>query len=167
MPSQWIIDGFNFIRTSRRFAEWEAEAPEAGRTAALEWLGDFSQSTGQAVTVVFDAYSSMERAMKESSAFGITVLESRGSYTADEEILALAQKLGQGAIVVSSDREVQEGAVRAGCSILSSQEFEREVGKIFAAEEEDENFPARKGPGAAFRPPKEKKKAFQLLRKFQ
>lgn len=168
MATRWIIDGYNFIRSSRRFAEWEAEEPQAGRRAALEWLGDFSQMTGQGVTVVFDAYSGVERTLKENSAFGITVLESRGSYTADEEILALAQALGERAVVVSSDREVQTGALRAGCSILTSQEFERELAKIFWAHDRDEGEDPEDTPrGRAFRPPKEKKKAYQLLRKFQ
>lgn len=169
MATLWIIDGYNFIRQSRRFAEWEAEAPAEGRDAALRWLGKFCAETGERVRVVFDAYSSLAREPKTEKKYQIEIWLSRGGYTADEEIIALAQSLGESCIVVSSDREVITGALRGGASILSSQEFERELGKIFARSEPLNPPQSRRGPakGAAFQPPKEKKKAYLLLRKYQ
>ncbi len=170
MASLWIIDGYNFIRVSRRFSAWEGESPEAGREAALSWLGEFSQLTGQEVCVILDAYGGLNREMKQRRAFGIEILESRGGYTADEEILQRAKLLGERAIVISSDREVFQGAIRAGCSVLNSQEFESEVEKIFRRfRENPRNFPqdAAPRPLRGNTPPKEKKKAFQILRKYQ
>jgi len=169
MASLWIVDGYNFIRSSRRFSGWEAEDPSGGKRAALAWLGEFSQITGEEVCVILDAYSGLQKNTLDKSAFGIQILESRGGYTADEEIMALAKERGQRGIVVSSDREILAAARQAGCSVLSSQEFEREVGKILRAhDEEEEDFSPRGPPkGKAFRPPREKKKAFQILKKYQ
>lgn len=170
MATLWIIDGYNFIRNSRRFAELEAHQPEAGKEEALGWLADFSESTGEPVCVVFDAYSGLHRELRDKSKWGIQILESRGGYTADEEIQALSQEKGQGAIVVSSDREVFEAAVRAGASYLKSEEFEREVAKIFAKidlGDDEEEFTRGSPKGLSFKAPKEKKKAYQILKKYQ
>lgn len=169
MASIWLIDGYNFIRCSRRFDEWEAEDPEAGKAAALEWLGEFSQGTGEELWVVLDHYSSLERERREFGAYGLKVLLSRGAYTADEEILTLTEDLGERAIVVSSDREVQQGALRRGACILSSQEFEREVAKVLRRlrGDEEEDFSEFESRGAPFKVPKEKKKAYAKLRKYQ
>lgn len=170
MATVWIIDGYNFIRTSQRFAGWEAEAPQTGRQAALEWLGEFAQLTGESLWVVLDAYSRLENHRGEKHFLGLKVMESRGAYTADEEIVELAQERGEGAIVVSSDRQVLAGAIKAGASVLTSQEFEREVSRILRAQEVEEDFRksrSPKGKGMAFRPPKEKQKAYQRLKRFQ
>src|SRR5215813_6090330 len=138
MASLWIIDAYNFIRQSRRFSALEAEQGSLGRSAALRWLGDFSLRTGERVCVVFDAYSGLQREPLESHVHGLTVLASRGGYTADEEIIALAKEKGQAAVVVSSDREVLDAAMKAGVSVLKSEEFEREVAKILEGAPERE-----------------------------
>ena len=168
MPTLWIIDGYNFIRQSRRFAELEAADGAQGREAALRWLGRFQEETGERVRVVFDAYSGLAREPTVGKKYDVEIWLSRGGYTADEEIVALAQSLGQGCIVVSSDREVLDGAIRGGASVINSGEFEREVGKVFARDSgAAEHEASTRGKGRAFQPPKEKKKAFQLLRKYQ
>jgi uncharacterized protein len=168
MPSLWIIDGYNFIRQSRRFSEREAIAPEEGRRAALNWLKDFAQATGERVCVVFDAYSGLHRDPISEGFGGIQVIRSRGGYTADEEIIALSQEKKQGAIIVTSDKEILQAAVKAGAAILESLEFEREVAKILErGKTEDENDRPTPRRGNPFRPPKEKKKAFSILKKYQ
>ncbi|MFO1463073.1 MAG: NYN domain-containing protein [bacterium] len=170
MPTLWIIDGYNFIRQSRRFAELEARHGARGKASALRWLGEFSARTGERLCVVFDAYSGLQRELQSSHPHGLTVLASRGGYTADEEIIAMVQAQGEAAVVVSSDRMILEAAVKAGASVLKSEEFEREVGKILEAEAPDEEVlrtRRRPGKGEAFRPPKEKKKALALLKKYQ
>lgn len=170
MATLWIIDGYNFIRQSQRFSELEAKDGPRGKSAALRWLGEFRKRTGERVCVVFDAYSRLENALKEEHLHGVQVLSSRGGYTADEEIIAMAQEKMQAAVVVSSDRMILEAAVKAGAAILKSDEFEREVAKILGGEVPDEEAQrARRRPskGDAFRPPKEKKKALALLKKYQ
>ena len=170
MATLWIIDGYNFIRQSRRFAELEAENGPRGKTAALRWLGEFSTRTGARVCVVFDAYSRLENEMHEDRAYGLTILASRGGYTADEEIIALVREKGQAAVVISSDRMIVDAAVKAGASVLKSEEFEREVAKILEAgmpDEAEHRDRRRPQKGAAYRPPQEKKKALAILKKFQ
>jgi uncharacterized protein YaiI (UPF0178 family) len=110
--------------------------------------------------------------MQASQVAGLTVLVSRGGYTADEEIIAMAREKGEAAVVVTSDRMILEAAVKAGASVLHSDEFERELGKILdgnpsGEEEETQRARRRPGKGNAFRPPKEKKKALALLKKYQ
>jgi len=171
MATLWIIDGYNFIRQSRRFAELEAKHGQRGKDAALAWLGEFSAETGERVCVVFDAYSGLHREMQSSHPHGLSVLASRGGYTADEEIIAMVRERGEAAIVVSSDRMIVDAAVKAGASVLKSEEFEREVGKILEHEgpEDEASLRARRKPGKgnAFQAPKEKKKALALLKKYQ
>lgn len=166
MPSLWIIDGYNFIRQSRRFSEWEAERPAEGRRAALRWLADFAAATGERVSVVFDAYSGFHREPIEEGFQGLQVLRSRGGYTADEEIIALSQQKGQGAIVVTSDKEILRAAMKAGASILDSREFEREVAAILERKGDRDDDGMSRHRGDAFKPPKEKKKALRILRKY-
>lgn len=170
MATLWIIDAYNLIRNSRGFSGLEAEQPELGRQAALDWLADFRSVTGQGVWAIFDAYSGVHQKPIEKFHEGIKILESRGGYTADEEIALLARQKREGAVVVSSDKEVIEAAIQAGSSVLTSEEFEREVEKILAKawEEAEEGLPNDlPKKGRAFQPPKEKKKAYQILRKYQ
>lgn len=171
MPTTWLIDGYNFIRTSKRFGGWEAESPQEGREAALRWLGEFAQLTEEVLWVIFDAYSRLAKERANKNQYGLQIIESRGSYTADEEIVELARERGESAIVISSDREVLENAKKAGAGILTSQEFEREVAKILTVQnnlfQEEHFYSNHRNKGTAFRPPKEKKKAYQRLRRYQ
>ncbi|HCU25415.1 MAG TPA: hypothetical protein DF383_10385 [Deltaproteobacteria bacterium] len=174
MATLWIIDAYNFIRQSRRFSELEAHDGPRGRRAALEWLGKFTAKTGERVSVVFDAYSGLHDKMLEERYRGLTVFSSRGGYTADEEIIAMVKQNRERAVVISSDRAILEAAIKAGASILKSDEFERELAKILQEEPSDkgdEEIQARarrrRTKGRAFQPPKEKKKALALLRKYQ
>jgi predicted RNA-binding protein with PIN domain len=171
MSKIWIIDGYNFIRQSRRFAELEAKNGAQGRSAALRWLGRFGEHTGEKVWVVFDAYSGLHDQMLREKIHGLTVLASRGGYTADEEIMALAREKREGAVVITSDRMILDAAIKSRASILKSDEFEREVAKILEGQDEEdkaeERASRRPGKGQAFQPPKEKKKALALLKKYQ
>ena len=167
MATTWILDAYNFIRSSRRFAEWEAEDPEEGKLAAVEWLARFAEITQFPLCLVFDAYSGLQKNMIDKSTLGIKILESRGGYTADEEIIAMSQDLKEAAVVVSSDREIQRAVIQSGSSILGSEEFEREAAKVLKARDGDEGEDPAPRKGMAFRPPKEKKRAYQLLRSFQ
>lgn len=170
MATLWIIDGYNFIRQSRRFAEIEAREHAKGEMLAIEYLAKFSKVTEQGLVVVFDNYSSLNQVPKEEQIAGIKILRSRGGYTADEEIIELAEQYGEGCIVISSDRAILEASIRSKASILTSGEFERELSKIFDSigVENDREAPRRQNKqGRAFTPPKEKKKAYNILKRFQ
>src|SRR5262249_2296137 len=53
----------------------------------------------------------------------IRVLFSPPPSTADDELMRLARELGNGAVVVSSDRKVQDAARRAGSAVLAAEQF--------------------------------------------
>ncbi|HKQ67082.1 MAG TPA: NYN domain-containing protein, partial [Methylomirabilota bacterium] len=48
---------------------------------------------------------------------------SRPPLTADDELMRLARQLRSGAAVVSSDRKIQDAARRAGCAVLTAEQF--------------------------------------------
>ena len=53
---------------------------------------------------------------------------SRHGEKADAVVIRMARDLGEGALVVSSDREVIDSSVSAGAVAVSSQEFEQRLG---------------------------------------
>ncbi|MCP5467792.1 MAG: NYN domain-containing protein [Deltaproteobacteria bacterium] len=169
MASHWIIDAYNFIRQSPYLSNIEVHQEERAKEELFQFLNDFAEITQEKIIVVFDAYSGTHSEPIKKIKGYLSIIESRGSYTADEEIIMLAQSLREAAIVISSDREVMRGASKAGASILSSSEFEREVDKILdlyeAISEDPDRFSGL--PPKRTQVPKEKKKAYRLLRKYQ
>ena len=170
MASLWIIDGYNLLRQSPRFSDLETKDESKAKQAMLRWLDKFSAQTGEQVVVVFDAYSDIRKEFLETQVGAVKVLFSRGAYTADEEIIAMARDKGEAVIVISSDKAILKEAIRAKASVLESLEFEREVNKILLRNEEEERereeFRSIPRRGSAYRPPREKKKAYLLLRKY-
>src|SRR6185503_946007 len=53
----------------------------------------------------------------------VRVVFSRPPLTADDELMRLARQLRNGAVVVSSDRKVQDAARRAGSAVLTAEQF--------------------------------------------
>jgi predicted RNA-binding protein with PIN domain len=70
-------------------------------------------------TVVFDGAPGRSAA----SPGRLEVLFSRPPETADDVLVRLARQEKSGAVVVSSDRTVQDAARRAGCAVLGAQAF--------------------------------------------
>jgi len=53
----------------------------------------------------------------------IRTIFSRPPLTADDELMRLARQWKSGAVVVSSDRKIQDAARRAGCAVLTADQF--------------------------------------------
>ena len=53
----------------------------------------------------------------------IRVVFSRPPLTADDELMRLARQMRSGAVVVSSDRKIQDAARRAGSAVLTAEQF--------------------------------------------
>ncbi|MGH7301204.1 MAG: NYN domain-containing protein, partial [Candidatus Rokuibacteriota bacterium] len=53
----------------------------------------------------------------------LQVIFSRPPQRADDVLVRLARQHGNGAIVVTSDRAVQDASRRAGCAVLDAAEF--------------------------------------------
>ena len=83
-------------------------------------------------------------------------------------IARLAAEGGEGAVIVSTDREVQAAARRHGAAPLSALEFmgrmqQSRVAHLKGGEEEEER-PVKSGKGAARRLPKKERQAERRLR---
>jgi predicted RNA-binding protein with PIN domain len=117
---RWLIDGYNLIRGDADLRVHEAESLEAGRRALLRLVGAAARASGDAFTVVFDG----SRAPGGGGAPGrVEVVFSRGPETADAVLGRLACRWREAAVVVSSDREVQRVARRAGSTAVTAERF--------------------------------------------
>ena len=118
---RWLIDGYNVIRRDPELQAREAESLEAGRRALLHLLARARRAPRDEFTVVFDGARLSGGA--PPAAGHIRVVFSRPPATADDELVRLARRLGNGAVVVSSDRKVRDGARRAGSAVLTAEQF--------------------------------------------
>ena len=117
---RWLIDGYNVIRRDPDLRGREAESLEAGRRALLDRIVRADRATRDEFTVVFDG----ARLAGSTPASGrIRVVFSRPPATADDELMRLARQLQSGAVVVSSDRKVQDAARRVGSTVLTAEKF--------------------------------------------
>lgn len=110
-----IIDGYNVTKTGY------GELPlEAQRNRLVSRLGAIAAQTAAEVTVAFDGGE--RPPVAPASPRGVRVLFSPIGETADELIgrLVAAEPSGRAVVVVSSDREVADGARRAGAYPLAS-----------------------------------------------
>jgi predicted RNA-binding protein with PIN domain len=117
---RWLIDGYNVIRRDPDLRAHEAESLEAGRTALLRLLARAHRDARDEFTVVFDGARVQGGA---PSGGRIPVVFSRPPFTADDELMRLGRQHGAGAVIVTSDRKVQDAARRAGCPVVTAEEF--------------------------------------------
>lgn len=165
-----LIDGYNLIRQSPALRHLDARDLEAGREALLERLALYRQCRPHhRLTVVFDGWQAGGATETRDLHWGVRVIYSRRGERADEVIKRLLAQEGPRALVVSSDRELQEQARRVGAAWVSSREFDflssQAAGEGEPEEEDDPRprGPAKKGP--ARRLPKQERRRRQRLRK--
>lgn|SRR5574341_2290896 len=117
---RWLIDGYNVIRRDPDLRAREAESLEAGRVALLRLVARRAGESRDDFTVVFDG----ARVTGGSAATGrVQVLFSRPPQSADDELIRLARQHGAGAVLVSSDRKIQDAARRSHCGVLTAEQF--------------------------------------------
>lgn len=132
---RWLVDGYNVIRRDPELRAREAESLESGRRALVHLIARARRALQDEFTVVFDG----ARIDGVSPTAGrIRVVFSRPPQTADDELMKLARQLRSGAAVVSSDRKIQDAARRAGCAVLTAEQFLEAL-----------DVPARGEPGPA------------------
>lgn len=117
---RWLVDGYNVIRLDAELRSREAESLEAGRRALLHLIARARRAAQDEFTVVFDGARVAGGAPSEGR---IRVVFSRPPQTADDELMRLARQLRSGAVVVSSDRKIQDAARRAGSAVLTAAQF--------------------------------------------
>ena len=165
----WIIvDGYNLIRQWPELAMLDRADLQSGRAALLQELRGYQRAKHHRITVIFDGRERGGTSGGTENASGIGVRYSRQGETADEVIARLVAEAGEGAVVVSSDREVQAAARRHGAAPLSSEEFMARVeaaGRIAALKGGDEDDrPQKTGKGTAHRLPKRERREERRLR---
>jgi uncharacterized protein len=171
MSLHLIIDGYNLIRQSPQLSLLDVRDLEAGREALLQCLSEYRRRRPQhKVTVVFDGWQG--GALRESRDFchGVVVVYSRRGERADEVIKRLVAREGNRAVMVSSDRELQAFAEKAGATWVGAGQFESHYLRNSPAPgdvEEEETPPPRAGTkkGNAHRLKKSLRQKKERLRK--
>ncbi len=124
MPLHIVIDGYNLIRQSTMFMGLDAKDIQLGRDALVDSLAAYKRLKGHRITVVFDGIEAPAFSDQKDRVKGIDIRFSRRGEQADAVIKRMAKKLGQKALVVTSDRDVADYADSHGAVAVSSPEFE-------------------------------------------
>lgn len=163
---QWLVDGYNVIRREPDLAGAEERGLHAGRMALLRIVGDAARRSGERFTVVFDGAAVGAPATSPGQ---VEIVFSRPPQKADHVLAALAQRWREAAVVVSSDRAVQDAARRAGSTAVTAEAFlaaldapaERDVDD----DDEADDTPAKRGnPRRASRDERNARRALSRLR---
>jgi predicted RNA-binding protein with PIN domain len=105
----WLLDGYNVIRRNPELSATEdEEGLGAGRQALFNLLANAAQRSRHRFTVVFDGAKGGSRAV---GGVGVEVIFSGSTGNADK---LLIERATPNVTVVSDDREVTDGARRAG-----------------------------------------------------
>ena len=132
MPVPVIIDGYILL-----YARGEAPAP-ASRAELVRELVRWARARDRRVVLVFDAWAGGTREARTEAHGPVTVWFTRAGERADAFIVRWVGDHAE-AVVVTSDRAVQQGARRRGAAILDAESF--------AARLEGDSSPS--GAGAA------------------
>jgi len=127
VPVHIIIDGYNLIRQSPELGRIDRRDLQAGREALVELLAGYKKIKSHKITVVFDGTRAPGFTPARDWHQGIAVLFSRQGETADSVIKKMAARERQGALVVSSDREITNFAQSRGAAVMASPEFEEKL----------------------------------------
>ena len=164
-----IIDGYNLIRQSPALQRLDARELEAGREALLDRLASYRSRTRHKITVVFDGWQGGDLKESRAQQQGMLIIYSRLGERADEVIKRLLARERGRAVVVSSDRELQECARQVGAAWINASQFDslhllpRDDRPL---DQKDEPTPARHGKkGPARRLPKAQRQQRQRLKK--
>jgi predicted RNA-binding protein with PIN domain len=164
----WIIvDGYNVIRQWPELAMLDRADLQSGREALLAELQDYRRAKGHRITVVFDGREQGGFSETAEQVGGVSVRYSRRGETADAVIARLAAEGGEGAVVVSSDREVLEAAGRQRAAAVSAAEsLERLAARRVASLKggEEDSRPQKSSKGTARRLPKAERRRTRRLR---
>lgn len=175
----WIvIDGYNLIRRSPRLALLDRRDMEEGRDALLASLAAYRRLKGHRITVVFDGWERGGMREQVTTISGLQVIFTRRGEQADQAILRCVERAPTGAVVVTSDRAVAEGAARTGAVALSAEEFherldralrEEDEGGFYKEEDDDESDSDYPGPrgrkGPTRRPSRQAKRRITTLKR--
>ena len=133
---RWLIDGYNVIRRDPDLRAVEAQGLQAGRAALLRLVAEVAGRSTDVFTVVFDGALIPGAAAPPGR---LQVIFSRPPQRADDVLIRMARQHGNGAVVVTSDRAVQDASRRAGCAVLGATEFLAGLTNDDAADQDGED----------------------------
>jgi predicted RNA-binding protein with PIN domain len=143
---RWLIDGYNVIRRDPDLRAAESESLHAGRQALLRLVAEGVRRSGDRFTVVFDGAPLPGPAAHRGQ---IEVIFARPPQKADDLLMKLARQVGDGGVVVSSDRAVLDAAGRAGCVPVTAEAFSSALttsgGDIDSDDNEDDAPTTKRG----------------------
>ena len=124
MPLHLIIDGYNLIRRSPSLSILDRQDLEEGREELIRRLSLYKQSRSIPMTVIFDGWKQGSLSRSRTTQRGIRVVFSRIGQKADDVIVQMAREMGEKAMVVTSDRQVQLEVERHHATVIPSEDFE-------------------------------------------
>jgi uncharacterized protein len=135
-----MLDGYNVIHAIERYKSLSRESLESARYALLDDLVDYQAFTGDAVVVVFDAYTSKGKKIKREMFKGVVVIYTKEHQTADSYIESEAERLVQDpkhlVRVVTSDWAEQQLVMGSGAVRMTPREFHFELERVRLAIQE-------------------------------
>lgn len=164
-----IIDGYNLLRHDQGLNKLACMDLKRAREALLKRLRSYADARGHSLEVVFDGWGGTSLGQEEERYGRIRVIYSPAGRKADDVIMEMAQRLRDGIVVVTSDREVADFSRSRGCPVVSAGEFEKKIfdalygGEKGATEEED--VQPGKTKGRSFTPKKKERRSRQALSK--
>ena len=114
-----IIDGYNLLALDKRLDR----GLEQSRNSLINNSVRYRQAKPMNLTVVFDGWRSGSAGETRLVQDGIAIVYSRLGEKADAVVIRLAREKNNGAVVVSSDREIRNAVERFGAVAIHAQEF--------------------------------------------
>jgi predicted RNA-binding protein with PIN domain len=115
-----LIDGYNLIGIGHNKLE-------TARNDIIEKLSRYSKIRDHDITIVFDAWKAGQSVENRTKSGRVTVIYSRVAEKADDVIISMIGKDDKAWIVVSTDREIYDAAIRKELAAITSEEFERKL----------------------------------------
>jgi predicted RNA-binding protein with PIN domain len=146
-----LIDGYNLLHA-------RGDAPAApGRARLVRDVIRWAERRQRRVLLVFDAWAGGERVEREEARGPVTVCFTRYGERADEWIVRRVSARPE-AVVITSDRAVQQAVRRRGAAVLDSEGF---VERLEAAldPEGDDRPPGGVQGGSGWDSPPDKNRA--------
>jgi len=122
-----IVDGYNLIRQSHTFRKFDLRDLQLGRETLVNALAAYRDIKKHRITVVFDGANSTSYMDRRDRVRGVDIKFSSNGELADDVIKRMCDHDRGKAIVVSSDREVVNYALRTGAEVMTSPEFEEKM----------------------------------------
>jgi predicted RNA-binding protein with PIN domain len=129
MPRHLIVDGYNLLMGSPRYAAETARDIDAARERLIADLGARA-TTGERITVVFDGASNPASDGEPRTIAGVSVIFSPSGTDADTVIEALAsqaREAGESTAIVTSDAATRWTATGGAVTVVRAAAFAQEL----------------------------------------